>query len=152
MPKVVITDTSSLILLNKIGRLDLFKAVYDSLTITPEIKAEFNEDIPEWISVQSARDKKYQEFVETQVDKGEASAIALAKEMDNVLVILDDLKARKLANKLKIRITGVLGVINRAKQIGEVDKLKPIIDDLLKTDFRIAPIIIDELLRLNYER
>lgn len=151
MHNVVISDTSSLILLKNIGRLELFHSVYDTVIITPEIKAELNEDIPDWIKVRSAKDKKYQVFVETQVDIGEASAIALAMEINDVLIILDDLKARNLANKLKLKITGVLGVVNRAKQIGVIDKVKPIIDDLLKTNFRIAPQIIDEMLRLNDE-
>jgi predicted nucleic acid-binding protein len=70
-------------------------------------------------------DKKYQNFLETQVDYGEASAIALATEYDDVLLLLDDLKARKLATRLKFKITGTLGVIHKAKQMSIIDKVKP---------------------------
>ena len=107
--------------------------------------------MPEWIKIESVKDKKYQEFLETQVDLGEASAIALAKELDSPLLIIDDLKARKLANKLNLKITGTLGVINRAKQMGFLDKIKPIIDKLQETDFRISENIVNELLRINDE-
>jgi len=94
---------------------------------------------------------KYQKFLETQIDSGEASAIALASEFDTVLLLLDDLKARKLANQLNFKITGTLGIIHKAKQMSIIDKVKPLIDKLVATDFRIADTIIAELLKLNKE-
>jgi predicted nucleic acid-binding protein len=66
-------------------------------------------------------------------------------------LLLDDLKARKLAGKLHIKYTGTLGVINKARQLGLIDKVKPLIDKLLLTDFRISENIIQELLRINNE-
>jgi predicted nucleic acid-binding protein len=78
--------------------------------------------LPNWIKIENVQDKKYQEFLETQVDWGEASTIALAKEIENVLLLLDDLKARKLAGKLNLKFTGTLGVINKARQLGIVHK------------------------------
>ena len=86
------------------------------------------------------------------MDPGEASAIALASEFADVLLLLDDLKARKLATKLKFKITGALGVIHKAKQMSVIEKVKPLIDKLLVTDFRIADQIIEEILELNNEQ
>jgi predicted nucleic acid-binding protein len=151
MPKVVISDTSTLILFHKIDELNLLQRVYGELMTTPEIAEEYGEKIPDWISVRSVTDKKYQSFLETQVDIGEASAIALAAEYEDVLLLLDDLKARKLATSLKFRITGALGVIHKAKQMSIINKVKPLIDKLLSTDFRVAESIIEELLKLNNE-
>ncbi|MFA7301998.1 MAG: DUF3368 domain-containing protein [Candidatus Shapirobacteria bacterium] len=151
MPKIVISDTSILILFHKIDEFSLLQKVYKELIITPEIAEEFGEKLPDWIKVQSVSDKKYQNFIETQVDCGEASAIALATEYDDVLLILDDLKARKLATQLKFKITGALGVIHKAKQMSIIVKVKPLIDKLLLTDFRVADHIIDEILKLNNE-
>jgi predicted nucleic acid-binding protein len=151
MHKVVISDTSCLIILNEIGELDLLRKVYDTVLTTPEVAQEFMEELPDWIKIENVKDKKYQEFLETQVDFGEASAIALAKEMESPLLILDDLKARKLAAKLKLKFTGTLGVIHRAKQIGAIEKVRPVIEKLLATDFRIAGNIVAELLRKNDE-
>ena len=125
--------------------------MYGELTTTPEIADEFGEDLPDWIKIQSVSDKKYQNFLETQLDCGEASAIALASEFDNVLLLLDDLKARKLATLLKFKITGTLGVINQAKQMAIIDMVKPLIDKLLLTDFRIADNIVEEILKMNNE-
>lgn len=151
MHEIVISDTSCLILFDKIGELDLLRKVYDSVSTTPEVAQEFSEELPDWIKIDCVKDKKYQEFLETQVDRGEASAIALAKEMESSLLLLDDLKARKLASKLNLKFTGTLGVIHKAKQIGVLEKVKPIIEKLQATDFRISENIIAELLRKNNE-
>lgn len=151
MHKMVISDTSCLILFHKIGELDILRKVYESVTTTPEIAEEFGYELPDWIRIEFVKDKKYQEFLETQIDWGEASAIALAKEIEASLLLLDDLKARKLAVKLNLKITGTLGVIHKAKQIGVLENVKPIIEKLQATNFRISGNIIDELLRKNNE-
>jgi len=52
------------------------------------------------------------------LDKGEASAIALSLEMDNSILIIDDLKGRNVAERLNLRYSGTFGLILRAKQIG----------------------------------
>ncbi len=152
MPKVVISDTSTLILFQKIEYLDLLKQVYGELITTSEIAKEYGDVLPDWIKIESVVDKKYQEFLETQIDGGEASAIALAQEYEDVLLLLDDLKARKLALKLNFKITGALGIIHKAKQMSIIENVKPLIDKLLKTDFRISDKIIDEILILNNEK
>lgn len=131
--------------------MDLLRKVYDSIITTPEVAQEFSEELPHWITIKKVIDKKYQEILEMHVDWGEASAIALAKEMESPLLLLDDLKARKLAAKLNLKYTGTLGVIHRAKQIGIIEKVKPFIEKLLLTDFRISASIINELLRKNNE-
>lgn len=151
MPKIIISDTSTLILFHKIDEFDLLQKVYGELIITPEIVEEFGESLPDWFTVKAVSDRKYQDFLETQVDVGEASAIALASEFEDVLLLLDDLKARKLARLLKFKITGTLGIIHKAKQMAYIEKVKPLIDKLLLTDFRIADNIVNEILKLNNE-
>ena len=49
MPKVVISDASCLIILSKIGELDLLRLLYSHGCITPEIESEFGEGLPNWI-------------------------------------------------------------------------------------------------------
>lgn len=151
MPKTVISDTSTLILFDKIDEIGLLQKVYSELITTSEVAEEFGEKLPDWIKIQAVSDKKYQWFLETQVDVGEASAIALASEFDDVLLLLDDLKARKLALQLKFKITGTLGVIHKAKQMSVINKVKPLIDKIVMTDFRIADNVIHEFLKLNDE-
>lgn len=151
MPEVVVSDTSTLVIFQKLGTLGILKEVYGTLLTTPEVAQEYGYELPPWIGVKSASDKKYQTFLETQVDWGEASAIALAREFDDVLLLLDDLKARKLATQLNFRITGALGIIHKAKQMSVINQVKPLIDELLKTDFRISQKVVEEILALNNE-
>lgn len=151
MLRVVISDASTLILFDKIDAFSLLQKVYGELMTTPEVADEFGENLPNWIKVRTVSDKKYQKILETQIDSGEASVIALASEFEDALLILDDLKARKLATQLKFKITGTLGVIHKAKQMAIIDKVKPLIDKLLHTDFRIAEPIIAEILKINNE-
>lgn len=151
MPKIVISDASCLIFLNNIGELDLLQKVYMSVSTTPEVAKEFMDELPPWVKIESVKDKQYQEFLETQLDRGESSAIALAKEKQASLILLDDLKARKIAKKLNLNFTGTLGVIHRAKQINVILKIKPIIEKLQATNFRISPNILEDMLRRNNE-
>ena len=67
------------------------------------------------------------------------------------MLLLDDLKARKLATQLKFKITGALGVIHKARQMSIIDNVRPLIEKLLLTDFRVPDNIIEEILRLNKE-
>ncbi|HLO46728.1 MAG TPA: DUF3368 domain-containing protein [Leadbetterella sp.] len=151
MPNIVISDTSCLILFQKINHLEILLKVYQTVITTPQIAAEFNETLPSWIKIVSVKDQKYLDFLSTQVDIGEASAIALAKELDDPLVILDEQKGRKLAKKLGLKVTGSLGVIHKAKELGVIAAIKPILDKIAETNFRISDKILAELLLLNNE-
>src|SRR5438552_212419 len=106
MHKAIISDTSCLILLEKIGELELLHNLFGDIITTQDVANEFALPLPPWIKIKNASDKKYQTLLEVSVDKGEASAIALAVEFDNCLLIIDDLKGRKLANQLGLKITG----------------------------------------------
>lgn len=133
---IVISDTSCLILLHKIDELELLKVVGKRVFVTKDIKLEFGGILPSWIQVQGPKDKHYQRILELDLDKGEASAIALSFEMDHPIIILDDLKGRKIAEKLSLRYSGTLGLILKAKQMGALDNVKPILDKIRKTNFR----------------
>ena len=152
MPETaVITDTSCLIALSKTGMLGVLRQMYSAVFVTHEILEEFGEPLPEWIHVRSAFDSNYSKLLETTLDAGEASAIALAFELENAILILDDLKARKEAKRLGFRVTGTLGVLFAAKQRGVIPALKPHLETLQASGFRIAPSIIAELIALSGE-
>jgi predicted nucleic acid-binding protein len=148
---VVITDTSCLIALTKTNTLDLLHQLYDRVVVTEDIYAEFGEQLPVWIEIVTVKNKKYQQLLEITLDRGESSAIALAIELENVLLIIDDLKGRKEAKRLGLKITGTLGFLYNAKQKGLIPALKPYLDKLQSVDFRISPLIIKELLTLSNE-
>jgi len=148
---IVITDTSCLIALTNIKTLHLLPELYKHVVITKEVCAEFIEPLPQWIEVKEVANKKYQQLLENTLDIGEASAIALAIELKNVLLVIDELKGRKEAERLGIKITGTLGILFRMKQKGLIPALKPYIDKLQETDFRISPPIVHKLLTMCNE-
>jgi len=151
MRRSVIADTSCLIIFDKINEFEVLKGVYDEIITTPEVLGEFGKPLPGWIIIEPVKDKKYQRFMEAQLDIGESSVIALAAEKGDVTLILDDLRARKLSRRLGLKYTGSLGVINKAKEIGVIDKIRPLLDKFIKTDFRISDKVIDNLLKRNNE-
>ncbi len=147
MPKTIISDTSCFIILTNIGELDLLQKVYGQIATTPEIAAEFGETLPEWVEILSVTDKYRQQILEMQIDKGESSAIALALETPDSVVILDDYKARKIAERLGITFTGTIGVIIKAKLNGIISSVKPILEKIKQTDFRLSAEIETQALK-----
>ncbi|MES2428383.1 MAG: DUF3368 domain-containing protein [Bacteroidota bacterium] len=141
MPNVVIADTSCFIILSNIGELDILQILYKQITTTPDIAAEFGEPLPDWIIIKAPSDHQKQLILEQQVDKGEASAIALALEIPESLIILDDLEGRNLANHLGITMTGTIGVLVKAKLKGIIPSIKPLLTKIKLTNFRISPLI-----------
>ncbi len=138
MQKTILSDTSCLILLDKIGELDLLHKVFGEIVITQTVAGEYGLPLPIWISVQNPFNQNYQKILEASVDKGEASAIALAVELVDCLLIIDDLKGRNLAQALGIEITGTLGVILQAKLSSKINSIKPLLEKIKRTDFHIS--------------
>jgi len=79
------------------------------------------------------------------VDLGEASAIALSKETKNSVLILDDLKARRLAEALELKYTGSIGILILAKRKGLIEDVDQLIMKIQETNFRLTNPIIDKL-------
>ncbi len=147
MPKAIISDTSCFIILTNIGELELLHKVYGQILTTPEIVAEFGEQLPEWVEIAEVKDKYRQTILELHIDRGESSAIALALETPNSVVILDDYKARKIAEHLGITFTGTIGVIIKAKLNETIPSVKPLLEKIKQTDFRLSAEIETQALR-----
>lgn len=147
MPDVVISDASCLIILDKINRIEILSDLYQNVTTTPEVAKEFGKPLPSWITLKESPDKNYQKVLEMSIDPGEASAIALSLNYTDPLLLLDDLKARKMAKKLGLVFTGTLGVLVKARKLGVIKELRPIIDLIRNTDFRISDLLVEEILK-----
>jgi predicted nucleic acid-binding protein len=138
MQRVIISDTSCLILLDKIGELKLLKKLFGQIIVTQEIANEFKKELPDWFIIEEPANKTYQKILEASLDKGEASAIAFAIAQADCLLIIDDYKGRKYAEQLGIKITGTLGVIINAKLSGHIESVRPILKKIKNTDFRLT--------------
>ncbi|WP_325136356.1 DUF3368 domain-containing protein [Hymenobacter sp.] len=125
-------------MLEKIGELEILHQLFGTITTTPEVAAEFGLPLPAWVEVKPVINRKYQSIIEASVDQGEASAIALAVEYDDCLLIIDDLKGRKFAQQLGLAITGTFGVLLEAKRAGVVPLVKPVLEKIKQTNFRLS--------------
>jgi predicted nucleic acid-binding protein len=127
--------------------MDLLHKLYPVVVVTDVIAAEFGEPLPEWMDIRKVSNTAYQRLLEATLDAGEASAIALAIETRGALLVVDDLKARKEAARLGLRMTGTLGILFKAKETGHIPALRPLLEKVEQAGFRVAPSIIDELLQ-----
>ncbi|MBO9632080.1 MAG: DUF3368 domain-containing protein [Chitinophagaceae bacterium] len=72
-------------------------------------------------------------------------------EFDSSLIILDDQKARRLAEKLHLNYTGTLGILVRAKESGIIAQVKPFLEKIQATNFRLSDTVFLEVLKLTNE-
>jgi len=143
---VVISDTSCLIALEKIKQLDLLRKLFQQVVTTQTVQEEFGKELPEWIRIDEIQNTDKILELESVLDKGEASAIALAIETENSQLIIDEKKGRKVAQSLNIEIMGTLRLIQMAKQQGIIESARPLIEDLQQAGFRFSPKIAKILL------
>ena len=148
---IIITDTSCFITLDKIGAFDVLRKAFKNIVTTPEIQQEFGSELPSWVEIRSVQDFTLQEAFKETVDAGEASAIALAMETSNAILIVDDLKGRKLASRMALNFMGTLGLLVKAKEYGVIPAVKPYLDRIQATDFRVSPTLVNLILEKTNE-
>jgi predicted nucleic acid-binding protein len=141
---VIISDTSCLIILTNTGNLEILKEVYGHIIITPEVRGEYGEPLPEWIHVKAVSNAERVQLIQRDLDLGESSSIALAMEIDNALLILDDGHARDYAIELGLKITGTAGTLIAAYQQGFLKDIKSVVNDMKLRRFRL-PKNIDQI-------
>ena len=144
--KVVIADTSCLIVYDKIQRLDILRKTFPELIITQQVREEFG-TLPDWlnISIIEEKDELYLELLNT-LGQGEASSIALASQMKNSLLIIDAKKGRIAALKHGISIIGSLGVLVEAKRKGVIVSVREALSKIEETNFRVSESIKKKVL------
>ncbi len=85
------------------------------------------------------------------MDLGEASAIALSLEIEDSILILDDLKGRRMAEKLALKYSGTFGLILKLKQKGLIETVKPILKKVKDTDFQFSDSLFELIIRESGE-
>ena len=151
---MIISDASPLIVLLKTNKLSILKelfqkiiipeAVHKEITAKEHEKTIFNKI--EWIETRKIRNTDLTTLLEKLIDRGEAEAIVLAKELKATLLI-DDAKARKHAKLLNINIIGTLGLLKIAKNRGLIPSVKKTIDDMLAEGYYIEDKLVQKILK-----
>lgn len=150
MNDLAVADSACLIGLQGIDRLDLLPRLFRRITAPPVVIAEFGPP-PDWLEVVAVADVSVVRALETQLDEGEAAAIALALETEGAVILLDDKKARRVAQQLGLRIMGTIGLLLVAKKRHLIPVVRPVLDELQAAGFRISASLREEALRLAGE-
>ena len=98
MSEAIVSDSTCLIGLERVGCLDILPALFDSVTIPPEVEREFGGKFA-WLKVEKLPNNLLVAALEMVIDEGETEAIALASEK-TCLLISDDKQARTAAKRL----------------------------------------------------
>ena len=150
-PLLNLAIVDQLVLLRRqFGEVLIPKAVLDELKVGEERPGSqaIREAISSgWIQTQEVNNEPLAQLLKQTLDRGEAEAIALSIELKSDWTLLDEREGRKVAKSLGLKVTGILGILLRAKQVGEIESLQPVIDDLInKAGFRIAPELLAQVL------
>lgn len=134
MSNRIVINASPIIALGKMGLLDLVRRLPIEL-ITPTqvrqevetgIKAGHQIEFPDWIEVRNLR-SGLDPILFGRLDSGEAAVIRLALEIECKTVCLDELKGRRIAKEMGLMVTGSLGILGRARALGLVDEVRPLV-------------------------
>lgn len=155
---IIVSDATPIISLAKIEKLDILgrfydevlmpKAVYDEVCRNPAFRAEAE-------AIQKCVFMKVRTVSRTQsvkilraagLDLGESEAIVLADTLLDSLLLMDERKGRQIAQNMGIRITGTLGILLKAKNLGMIDTIKPLLDKLLQENIRIGEALYHSIL------
>ncbi len=160
MPNIIV-NTSPIQYLYQANLLHLLSNLYSQIILPKSVADELavglslGISLPDiysisWIEIRSAQSKAILPLV-TELGAGEREALALALEIPETLLILDDGLARRYAQLLKLEYIGTLGVLLKAKQKGYLDRVKPILDRLDALKFRLASSTRNQILKLAGE-
>lgn len=160
---VIVSDTSPISNLFRIGMLHLLPDLYGTVVIPKTVWQErlvlekLGHDISElthatWLDIRSPSTSSLSLLLNDDLDPGETEAIALAREIGADLLIMDEKTGRAIAQREGLSIIGTLGILLEAKKQKHLDLVAPVMLDLQATArFRISPALFQEVLRLAGE-
>lgn len=147
MRKVIVNSTP-LIVLSGIGRLVILKKLYQEIFIPSAVYQEVTakEDFVcaqikasgDWIHVEQIQDHTEKKMYKAKLHDGEVEVMILSQEQNADLVIIDDNAAKKTAKYLGLTVTGTLGVLLKAKSIGIIKEIRPVLSEMRQNGFYIS--------------
>lgn len=153
---IVISDTSVITYLIQIDELLLLKELFGEVIIPEKVKEELSQisgqlsiiESTDWIKVRRITNQNLYNEIEENLDSGETESIVLAIELQADILLIDEKKGRRIAEKYGLRITGLLGILIEAKEEKIIKEVKPMLDRLIyEIGFRISPRLYQEILK-----
>lgn len=143
MRKVVV-NTTPLIALAGIGKLELLQLLYDEVMIPDAVLNELESEPArslvlkaDWIQKKTITHPERKDLFRARLHSGEVEVMILAEEESADLVIMDDNAAKKTAKFLGQNVTGTLGVLVKAKQRDLINEVSPLVQSLIDDGFYV---------------
>ena len=149
MPEIIAADTSVLISLEKINLLQILCKIYKEIVLPEAVINEFGNINLECHSIKKVEGSLVNLLVkELNLGKGESEAIALAYE-EGLKILIDDLKARKIAEDLGLNITGTIGVLLKAEKLGLIESALEKAKELKKKGFYVSDDLLVDMYKFK---
>ncbi len=154
----IVSNTSPISNLAKIGQLNLLQQLYEIVLIPTAVYEELMDEragetvitavrSATWLTVKSVRNNELVVILRNLINFGEAEAIALAIEVNATRLLIDERLGRQAATDRGLKIIGVFGVLLIAKHQGLIVAVKPLIDALVaKANFRVSSQLYKDVL------
>ncbi len=149
MVDLVVSNTSPLIGLERIGQLHLLQQLFGVVVVPPAVVREIGATttLPKGIEQRDLTQTVGPRILSASLGAGESEAISLALEYHARVINLDDRPARRLAQVLHLPVIGTVGVLLAAKRQKLLPVLRPSLDALVQHDFRIGQQLYEQVLR-----
>ncbi|MGH2561484.1 MAG: DUF3368 domain-containing protein [Thermomicrobiales bacterium] len=145
----VVADAGPLIALAQIGLLEAFGGLFQSCLIPPMGAREIAPSVqrPPWIVVRPLGAPIDEQVLLANLDPGETEVLALASEIADHGVLVDDLSARRFADAIGLPMIGTVGLVLFAKEQGVLPTVRPSLDALLAAGFYVSHAVIEQALQ-----
>ncbi|CAD5264568.1 MULTISPECIES: DUF3368 domain-containing protein [unclassified Imperialibacter] len=135
---LVIADSGPIFSLALANKLHVLDALFDDVKIPQAVWAEicldkttsFYSRIYDYFKARVQKVKGFNELT-VVMDFGESEAVMLYKELEADFLLLDDKKARNIAENFGMKCVGTIGILSLAKDKGLIEELRPIFETFL---------------------
>lgn len=152
---IIVSNTSPINYLILIGHINLLPELFGQIIIPQAVYSELSDASapslvqtwiatpPNWLKIQPVSQPS--DAIVDLLDPGERAAILLAQELNADLLLLDDMKARRIATERGFAIAGILGILDRAATMQLID-LPAAVQNLRNTSFWASDSLFQKLL------
>ncbi len=131
----IATNTSPLLAISKMQVFDIIEKLPFEFVCPAEVESEilagaakgYDITIPSWLQVENLQ-FKLSPLAVASLDVGEAAVIQLALEQNIQTVCIDEVKGRRAALAVGLKVIGSLGLLGKAKSLGIINEIKPNIE------------------------